>query len=527
MARARAVCVALVASTLAASTVLQGVPIGAANTTSLFVYLLSPPFALPGGPLTSATLWFAALGSPRKNPAGTTQAKLLGAAMVRVNGVLVTGGPGHNIPTNSTVVRGADVLPFLRFGGEPNVIGIASFYDRSQASGVPPRVQAWLNVTTAAGDEYTAAATGPAWLSWGADAYHQPTGDAGVSWYPMPNEFLDRRAYPAGWSEPGFAGGPSWESAVQAPAWDAPPYLEPRGAPVLLTRDACSVVHVSPTRQILDYGTEFMGGVNLTFVGAARGTTVTVVLAEELNPDGQSVRSPLRTGNKWNSTWTLAGGFADGGIVHHEFVQFRYVQVDGNVPPLAAGPGGGASAWNIIHPAGGLGVNVFDAPCAAATPAAAAWGAGAPAPSPLGSFSSSRPDLDRVWSFCASTIIATSLDVNVDGQTRERDVDIVDALNTARGQYSVFSPGDVVVPERTLREAFGNDTGQFSQWMDVRCKDAVRARSHPPPLYPRPRPVPAVQDELGARRARPRAVDGRRGERQRLLGRVRQLSSCD
>jgi hypothetical protein len=57
-------------------------------------------------------------------------------------------------------------------------------------------------------------------------------------------------------------------------------------------------------------------------------------------------------------------------------------------------------------------------------------------------------------------------------------VDIVDALNTARGQYSVFSPGDVVVQERTLREAFGNDTGQFSQWMDFKMSSALAARDH-------------------------------------------------
>lgn len=93
-------------------------------------------------------------------------------------------------------------------------------------------------------------------------------------------------------------------------------------------------------------------------------------------------------------------------------------------------------------------------------------------------------------------------------QTRERDVDIVDALNTALGQYmvrrragarphlfsermhtlpcaarppadaQVFSPGDSSVQRRTLLEMFTNDTGMWTQWLDFHTSSVVAAREH-------------------------------------------------
>ena len=154
------------------------------NVSSRFGLLRSPEFTLRAAP-TSASLVFAALGSPRP-PAGTTQAKLLGAAMVYVNGILVAGGPGHNVPTDAQVARSVDVLPFLRGDGADNTVGIASFFDSSYAKGEVPQVQAALAVVDAQG-VYNATVTGASWTAWGADAAFRPTGNAGVSWYPVPN----------------------------------------------------------------------------------------------------------------------------------------------------------------------------------------------------------------------------------------------------------------------------------------------------------------------------------------------------
>lgn len=83
-------------------------------------------------------------------------------------------------------------------------------------------------------------------------------------------------------------------------------------------------------------------------------------------------------------------------------------------------------------------------------------------------------------------------------QTRERDVDIVDALNTALGQYMIFSPGDSSIQRRTLLEMFTNDTGMWTQvrvqiicvtrcldampppiqWLDFKTSSVITAREH-------------------------------------------------
>lgn len=380
------------AAAIASAQYLVGNPIAAANATSKFALLRAPEFTLRALP-TRATLYLAARGSPRP-PEGTTQAKLLGAAVVYVNGVLVGAGPGHNVPTNTQVVRALDVLPFLRAAGA-NALGIATFFDHTLARGSAdtPRVDATLVVTDGGGD-VVVTATNASWRGWGADAYFNPTGDAGVSWYPFPNEFLDARARPLAWAAPGFDAS-AWPPAKVAAPWPAPLYLEPGPAPQALVRTACAVAVVNASRQILDYGQEFMGGaspftrvcsggrshvsrsgaalagsvlscvaggsarrddgdahywrlaaralrlfafdadhtaaypslgshvhsagVNLSFVGAARGARVTVTLAEELATGGTHVLSPARTGNAWRSTWTLSGDAAmDAGLHHHE-----------------------------------------------------------------------------------------------------------------------------------------------------------------------------------------------------------------
>ena len=62
--------------------------------------------------------------------------------------------------------------------------------------------------------------------------------------------------------------------------------------------------------------------------------------------------------------------------------------------------------------------------------------------------------------------------------TETRDVDIVDALNTARGQYVVFSPSDVSIAQRTALEAYTNDTGQWAQWYDFKASSVLTAHAH-------------------------------------------------
>ena len=500
-----------------------GAPIWSSNASSSFTLLRSPPFSLRAPAFASATLFFTAIGSPGTQ--GTLQAKLLGAACPHLNGVLLTCGPGHSVPTASQLVRTFDLAPYVR-PDAPNVLGIAAFYNQiTGARAAAPRVQAWVEVVDASG-AYTLAASGADWAAApNGDAILGPHGNAGVSWYYFPNENQDRRLYPLGWAAPDGAP-PAWPPAAPRPPFPLPLYVDAQAAaPVLLQRSACAVTALGPGRQLIDYGQEFMGGVNLSFVGAAPGARVRVTLAEVLRPDG-TVLAPMttcvvwhcsggssssarrcpqpapppnhapptppyvppphtlsRSGNFWSSNWTLSGDAArDASIVHHEFIQFRYAQVeqDPAAGPVTVFTPATALAWVLQHPLGGDGVNPWEHACSASRPAARAWGAPARAPpaTPLGAFASSSPALDTVFNFSAYTMAATAMDVNVDGQTRERDVDIVDSLINARGQYALFSPNDTSIARRTLREALGNDTGMWSQWYDFKASTVLLARDH-------------------------------------------------
>lgn len=245
------------------------------------------------------------------------------------------------------------------------------------------------------------------------------------------------------------------------------------------------------TRWLVDYGQEFDGGVNLTFAGATglpAGTKVEVLLGEQLLSDG-SVMSPMRTSNNYDSVWTLAGDDSlDSGIVQHEFIQFRYAEVHVTLPNtlLAYTAAGGrrkgsvdtpwlttvtAMAWVVQHPVGGTGLNVYEQPCSTSTPNSVYTSTARPHNAVTGDstsvawFQSDNTMLNAVWNMTAYTAIVTTLDINVDSQTRQRDLCHIDALITNLEQYALFPTGDYSVQHRTIYVAYDNSTGV---WGEVR-----------------------------------------------------------
>jgi hypothetical protein len=75
---------------------------------------------------------------------GTLQSKLFNSFKLYVNDVLVSAGPGHNVPAYVTqAISNITVLPFLRFDDD-NVIALECFFASNLTSGevgVMPRVQ--------------------------------------------------------------------------------------------------------------------------------------------------------------------------------------------------------------------------------------------------------------------------------------------------------------------------------------------------------------------------------------------------
>ena len=437
------------------------------NQTTKFAYFRSPRFILPPGNITSFPLLFTALPSPNVAAHGTTQSKLLGAIIVLINGVEVTAGPGHNAPPSLQAVRRIDLhgLDLLRPAPEENVIAVRSFFTNQWFSvtdpSAVPRIQLLLQALPSnGGPSLLNVSTSTDWVAYDAGHYHSPGGDAAnhSSWYHVPEENLDARARPVGWADPTFNASAGWTSAIAQPSFPTTFYVDASPPPAFLSREACAVTTLPSGATLVDFGQELMGGVNFSFaeVGFPSGTTATIFLGEELYANG-SVMVPSRSGVNYTSRWTLtsAGDAANAGMMAHEFIQFRYAQISHDSPPLASS---GARAWVVQAPFGGDGANPFEIPCARSVPLVPARAD--PALKPV-AFSSSFPAIDCVFNFTAYTVVATSLDVNVDSQTRQRDECHLDAFITSEEAFAVFPSGDPSIAARTARYGATNSSGIF------------------------------------------------------------------
>ena len=441
--------------------------------------LRSPEFVVPA---SACTLSVTALQSPNVHGSGTTQSKLLGAFALSVNGIAVTAGPGHNVPTSQQAVVSRDVSLLLRGPPATNVLAFECFYQPCWSGAcVPaadvPRVQAEL---VCGENPQSIMSTSPNWQSFAADGYFRPSGDAvsAAHWYHVFNENLDARERQLWWERPGFVplASQGWQPAVVQPAFAAPLYAEPAPVPAIMWRSACSVMRLDGTRQVLDYGQQLQGGVNLSFVAVAgafpAGTEVTIKLGEELLSDG-SVRVPSRAAENYTSRWTLdASGSANNiGLHAHELIQFRFAEVSGS--PIDLTPES-ARAWVILHPLqGGSGVNPFEIACAKSQPLSPPPG---PPLSSIGTFASSSAALDSVFNLTAYTALATSLDINVDSQTRQRDLCHIDALITGLLQYCVFpTAGGYALQRRTFLNAFTNSSNIWTSSFEFKASTALMA----------------------------------------------------
>jgi alpha-L-rhamnosidase len=447
------------------------------NTSAKFVYFRSAPFALTA-PAPTARVLITSFPSP--NVAGKSNySHLLGSFTLFVNGVPAATGPGRaTLWWLQLAVTSLDVAHLLRPAPEPNVLAVACFLSNAfggekDASAVPR-----LQVELACGGGGCAVASGSSWLSLDASAYHNVEGDSThhSPWYHQQNEDLLAPLRPLGWLEPAFLPPPTWVPAVVQPAFPAPLYVEALPSPDMLWRRACSVMPLGGTRQVVDFGQQLNGGVNLSFVGAPgawpAGARVTVMLGEELFPNNGSVVVPARSSVNYSAVWTLdaAGSPNNAFLVAHEFVQFRYAEIVGS--PVALTPDT-AQAWVVQH----FGGNPFAAPeCAVNLPYV-----GAPPPPPVppltgrfSAFSSASAPLDEVFRFTAFTAIAGGgLDVNVDSQTRQRDMCNVDAAITAAEQYAVFPAGDYALQRRTARLAATNESGIWETNWEFRASTAL------------------------------------------------------
>ncbi|XNL82411.1 glycoside hydrolase family 78 protein [Actinomadura madurae] len=261
------------------------------------------------------------------------------------------------------------------------------------------RFLAQLAVTYADGTT-TVVGSGRSWRARRQAGLLRDGGTIGSSFYVGPQEYWDLRHEPAGWTSPGFDDA-DWRPASARPAIEGlePALVEPVG---LHDVEPASVRRVSPGTWLVDLGREIAGGLRLSVRGRA-GQTVEVRLGEELNADG-TVRYALRAGVTYQETWTLRDGRQT--VEHWGYRGFRYAQLicDDDLDLSRAVTG---RAWR------------------------AAWR------DSDASFSSSDPDLDRVYEMCRYSIEATRGDLYTDTPTRERGPYEGDALINQASEYGV------------------------------------------------------------------------------------------
>jgi alpha-L-rhamnosidase len=242
--------------------------------------------------------------------------------------------------------------------------------------------------------------TGPDWRVSDGEAWRPDGGITRGGYYTVPQEDIDARHEPAGWMMPGFDAG-AWSAPVERAPLPALVPAETENITLSALRPA-AVTALAPGRWRIDFGKEVVGGLRLS-VDGRDGQALDIRLGEELNPDG-SVRYELRCGQTYREAWTLRNGPQV--LEHWGYRAFRWLEVRSD---------GDLDLANAIEAV------VLKLP----------WRADDAA------FTSSNPDLDRVWELCRYSIEALRLDVYQDTPTRERGPYEGDAIVNQLSEYAV------------------------------------------------------------------------------------------
>jgi hypothetical protein len=340
------------------------------------------------------------------------------------------------------------------------------------------------------------------WLAFNATAAFNPGGGIGGMYF-QPAENMIMALWPAGWRLPGYvttaAAGwiPAISSAEPGARGSSMTFAAKEAAAVVQRyRPAAALKPVVPAncsgyRYIVDMGRELQGGIQLSLNGTGfENHSFTVRLGETLLSNG-SVRAHMTAGCHYEERWTLTHGLNlfDMGQEYKEWRWAELLELPAPIRPTDVG------AWVVHYP-----LDVPESGSAAAAAAVAqhpdAGASSQPAPSPpaddppgtpsvpygerdtITAFRSSDEGLNAVWGLGRWTILTTSLDVNTDSNTRQRDNCMIDAYITAMGQFSVGAA--VQLQRRTLEYVMYNgynfDGQHGKSWSENHMVTVLAAR---------------------------------------------------
>jgi alpha-L-rhamnosidase len=263
-----------------------------------------------------------------------------------------------------------------------------------------------------------------------------------AEWLPSPQrnsdggdfvEWVDGRAHPQGWSNPGFDDGAWSEATVLGPVGTAPftgltaqrtRIEEHRVSPVRVRMLASGAV-------VADFGAVYAARPLVAFTNGDPGRTVTGRVGYLLDPDGQV--STLHGTQGTNLSFSYIMGAGPQSFEGFTYCGFRYLQLDDPGQPLAA-----------------------DQLVAIARHAAMP-------DAPMATFSTGNRILDAVWKLNARSCLYCSQEQFVDTPTREKGQFVWDAANESEGVMRGY--GDQNLTWQALRDVL---RGQRRYWPDGR-----------------------------------------------------------
>ena len=371
-----------------------------------------------------------------------------------LNGQAVDGWPSFSYP-DEQYARAVDVTRVVRTG-RPNALGVLHrWYGGGQ--GRPTSFPGLLLQLSL----------------WYRDGRHVVYGTDGTwremqaEWLPSPQrnsdggdfvEWVDGRAHPQGWSEPGFDDA-AWAGATVLGPTGTAPFTALYAQRTRIEEHQVSPVrvHTLPSGAVVaDFGAVYAARPLVTFSGGDPGRTVTGRVGYLLDPDGQVSTLHGTQGTNLSYSYVMRSGPQT--YEGFTYSGFRYLQVDN--PGQALGTG---QLVAIARHAAMPGV-------------------------PMATFSSGNRMLDAVWDLNARSCLYCSHEQFVDTPTREKGQFVWDASNESeavmraygeqnlswqglrdvrRGQQRYWPDGRVnaVYPNDDGARFFGTFTARYPEWL--------------------------------------------------------------
>ena len=335
--------------------------------------------------------------------------------------------PSFSYP-DEQYVRAVDVTAFLRAGRKSAIGVLHRWYGPGQgrpasSPGLLLQCSLWYRDGTR-----------ETHLSDGTWKQHQ------AEWLPSPQrnadggdfvEWVDGRAHPAGWANPGFDDS-SWADVPIAGLAGSPPFTRTYAQRTTIHETVVTPVRLHATRAgavVADFGAVYAARPRVDFASGDPGRTVTIRGGYLLDPDG-SVSTLHGTQNTdLSSAYIMRAG--PQAFEALTYFGFRYLQVDAGT---SVGP---------------------DQLVALARHAAM--------PDAAATFSSDNPTLDAVWRLTAHSCLYSSHEQFVDTPTREKGQFVWDAANESEAVMRAY--GDQNMSWQGLRDVA---RGQARYWTDGR-----------------------------------------------------------